>query len=97
MEAGDSRAVFKNVDVDMRQYKKLKMFLHAESLRTPSGDFPVGETDPVQDNKMVAFIRFGNDFTNNFYQIEMPLKITPQTASSANDIWPAENEMDLRF
>ncbi|WP_395058461.1 cell surface protein SprA, partial [Flavobacterium sp.] len=96
LEAGDSRAVFKNVDVDMRQYKKLKMFLHAESLRMPSAEFPVGEGNPVQDNKMVAFIRFGNDFTNNFYQIEMPLKITSQTATSATDIWPAENEIDLQ-
>lgn len=96
LEAGDSRAVFKNVDVDMRQYKKLKMFLHAESLRTPSSEYPNGETAPIVDKEMVAFIRFGNDFTNNFYQIEMPLKITSQLASLATDIWPAENEIDLQ-
>jgi cell surface protein SprA len=97
LQPGDSRAVFKNVDVDMRQYKKLKMFLHAESLRaTKLPEYPNGEDNPVQDNKMVAFIRFGNDFTNNFYQIEMPLKITSQTGSSATDIWPDENEIDLQ-
>ena len=28
----DSRAIFKAVDLDMRQYSKLRMFLHAESL-----------------------------------------------------------------
>ena len=30
LEKQDSRAVFKNINVDMRQYKKLKMFIHAE-------------------------------------------------------------------
>ncbi len=84
---GDSRATFKNVDVDMRQYKKLKMFVHAEGLK--------GDTDMVADSEMHAFIRFGNDFSENYYQIEIPLKITAQTARSAEDIWPEENEIDL--
>ena len=94
LEPEDSRAVFKNVSIDMRQFKKLKMFLHAESLP--------GEI-PLQDNQMVGFIRFGNDFTQNFYQIEIPLKVTvPSSASnsdcrplSAEVVWPEENEMDL--
>ncbi len=90
LEGGDARAVFKNVDVDMRQYKKLKMFLHAEALPIPP------ETVPLQDNQMVAFIRFGNDFSQNFYQIEIPLKVTSQTATSAEAIWPFENEIDLK-
>ena len=29
----DSRGIFKGVDVDLRQYKKLKMYLHAESIQ----------------------------------------------------------------
>ncbi|MDI1306838.1 MAG: cell surface protein SprA, partial [bacterium] len=59
LEPEDSRAVFKNVSIDMRQFKKLKMFLHAESLPNESA---------LRDNQMVGFIRFGNDFTQNFYQ-----------------------------
>lgn len=89
LELGDARAVFKNINVDMRQFKKLRMFLHAESLPTPA------EPNPLQDDEMVAFIRFGNDFTQNFYQIEMPLKVTAQTATSAEDIWPVDNEINL--
>lgn len=89
LEPNDSRAVFKNVNIDMRQFKKMRMFLHAEALPMP------GESDPVQDDEMVAFIRFGNDFTQNFYQIEMPLKISAQTARSAEDVWPTENEIVL--
>ena len=94
LEPLDSRAVFKNVSVDMRQFKKLKMFLHAESLP--------GEI-ALNDNQMVGFIRFGNDFTQNFYQIEIPLKVTlPSSATGSNcaslspeTVWPAENEIDL--
>ena len=94
LEPLDSRAVFKNVSVDMRQFKKLKMFLHAESLP--------GEI-ALSDDQMIGFIRFGNDFTQNFYQIEIPLKVTlPSSATgsncgslSAETVWPAENEIDL--
>ena len=75
LEPEDSRAVFKNVSVDMRQFKKLKMFLHAESLP--------GEI-ALRDNQMVGFIRFGNDFTQNFYQIEIPLKVTIPSATSSS-------------
>ena len=90
LEPGDSRAVFKNVNVDMRQYNKLKMFLHAESLPLNASG-----TIPLDNYQMVAFIRFGNDFTNNFYQVEIPLKVTAEGATIDTDIWPEENEIDL--
>jgi len=96
LEPGDSRAVFKNVSVDMRQYKKIKMFLHAEALPSPTvPNFP--EANALEDDQMVAFIRFGNDFTQNFYQIEIPLKVTPQMNASASPeaVWPEANEIDL--
>ncbi|WP_281637277.1 cell surface protein SprA [Flavobacterium marginilacus] len=89
LEPNDSRAVYKNISIDMRQYKKLKMFLHAESL-----------TDEIAlaDNQMVGFIRLGNDFTENFYQIEIPLKVTKPSKCaplSAEVVWPDENQIDL--
>jgi cell surface protein SprA len=90
LEIDDARAVFKNVSVDMRQFKKLKMFLHAESLK--------GQI-PLEDNQMVGFIRFGNDFTQNFYQIEIPLKVTKTTDGNCKytpeEVWPEANEIDL--
>ena len=88
LEITDARGVFKNVSVDMRQFKKLKMFLHAEAL---SNDPAVG----LQDNEMIGFIRFGNDFTENFYEVEIPLEVTAAGASTAEAIWPAANEIDL--
>ncbi len=88
LEATDARGVFKNVSVDMRQFKKLKMFIHAEA-------YPGDPSIPLQDNEMVAFIRFGNDFTDNFYQVEVPLKVTASGATSAYDIWPEANNLTI--
>ncbi|MCK6607268.1 MAG: cell surface protein SprA [Flavobacterium sp.] len=85
LENNDARAVFKNVNVDMRQFKKLRMFLHAEAVQ--NGD--------LDDDELIAFIRFGNDFTDNFYQVEMPLKVTPHGASTPEEVWPLENEIEL--
>ncbi|MBS7787218.1 cell surface protein SprA [Flavobacterium sp. CYK-55] len=87
LEAGDSRGVFKNINVDMRQFKKLKMFIHSEA-------YP-NDSSPLQDNEMVAFIRFGNDFTENFYQVEVPLKVTQPGATSAEAIWPEANDLSI--
>lgn len=85
----DSRAVFKNVSVDMRQYKKLKMFLHAEQLP---------DENTLEDDEMIGFIRFGNDFTQNYYQVEIPLKVTRSGGScsiSPDQVWLDENNIDL--
>ena len=94
LETGDARGVFKNVSVDMRQFNKLKMFIHAESLPNEIA---------IRDNQMIGFIRIGNDFTQNFYQIEIPLKVTlPSSSTNSNCaplspevVWPEENEIDL--
>ncbi|KIM09770.1 MAG: SprA protein [Sulfurovum sp. FS06-10] len=94
LEIEDSRAVFKNVNVDMRQFKKLRMFLHAEALPVP-GISPPDPDPALEDDELVAFIRFGNDFTENFYQVEMPLKLSQYNNQSAENIWPEENEITL--
>lgn len=85
LEAEDSRGVFKNINIDMRQYKSLKMFLHAEAF---NNNF-------IADNELVGFIRIGTDFNANYYQIEIPLAITPAGASAPERIWPGINEINL--
>jgi cell surface protein SprA len=86
LEAQDSRAVFKNINVDMRQFKKIKMFIHAED----------GEVSSFQQGDLVAFIRLGNDFTENFYQLEIPLrKSSGAIGSSEIEVWPEYNELNI--
>ena len=87
LEPADSRAIFKNVSIDMRQYNNLNMFLHAESL--PDAGVP------LENNEMVAYIRFGNDLTENFYQVEIPLEVTANGASTADLIWPENNNISV--
>jgi len=85
LESQDSRAVFKNINVDMRQFKKLRMFIHAEE----------GTTTGLADGDAVGFIRMGNDFTQNYYQIEVPLQVTVGASSDPATVWPEVNEINL--
>ena len=96
----DARGVFKPVNLDMRQYKKLRMFLHAESL---SNQEPLpGEGNREEfDRRMVAFIRLGTDYQDNYYQIEIPLKPTAFQEGTTNrytaeEVWqPASNSIEV--
>ena len=83
LEPKDGRAVYKNISVDMRQYKRLRMFMHAEE----------GPIPGLGDGDLVGFIRMGNDFTQNYYQIEIPLQVSIGTSRS--EVWPEVNEIDL--
>lgn len=89
-----SKTVFKNMNLDLRRYKTLKMFIHANSV---DGEIP------VDDNEVVAFIRVGSDFKDNYYQYEIPLKITaPGDYDNNNEndqrlVWPDSNELLLRM
>jgi cell surface protein SprA len=65
---GDARAAYKNTELDMRQYKKIRMEAHAEALP--------GEV--LEDNELVAFIRMGSDYQDNYYEYEVPLELTPR-------------------
>ncbi len=82
----DSRGVFKNLNLDLRQYKKLSMFIHAESVQ--------GQT-PLRNGDLNAVVRVGNDFLNNFYEIKYPLVITPFGSTVDNVIWPDSNNLDF--
>ncbi|GMT45831.1 MAG: cell surface protein SprA [bacterium] len=88
LKDGDARGAYKNTNFDFRQYKKIKMYVHAEK-RLANED--------LKDGDLTVFIRLGSDFTQNYYEYEMPLKFTPWYTSSAdpNAIWPEQNRMVL--
>jgi len=83
---GDARAVFKEVGVDMRQFSKVRMFIHAESQVNQA---------PLKDGDVHAVIRIGSDFTNNYYEYQVPLKISPKGSGQNTDVWPEKNNVDL--
>ncbi len=88
LQDGDARAAYKTTDFDFRRYKKLNMFIHAEEAYA---------NKPLQDGDLHFFIRLGTDFTENYYEYEIPLKLTPWYTTDENDIWPSENEINLEL
>lgn len=87
----EARGVFKNTTLDMRRYKKLKLFVHAQD---PTGRDPF---DGLIDPKTKFFIRFGSDATDNYYEYESTLKLTKKSATAPMEIWPMENEVDFEI
>ncbi|MCX6256148.1 MAG: cell surface protein SprA [Bacteroidia bacterium] len=91
LEDGDARAAFRNVNLDIRQYRKLRMEVHAEAM--------IGQ--PLQNDELTAFIRIGSDYKGNFYEYEIPLKLTPPGRYDNNsdveraEVWPVENSFDI--
>ncbi len=90
LEEQDARGVYKFYNLDMRQYKNLRMFMHAEPLVADG-------TDGLNNDNIVGFVRMGTDLNSNFYQIELGLEPTPFGVSQVDReaIWPAVNELNL--
>ena len=88
LQDGDARAIYKNVSFDLFNYGRMKMFLSAY------GD------QNLHDDNLRAFIRLGTDFDQNYYEIELPLKITDPRDENVRQriteyIWPEANQLDL--
>ncbi|MEJ7586234.1 MAG: cell surface protein SprA [Ferruginibacter sp.] len=93
---GDARGVqqtFANRDV--RQYGNLSMFIHAENnVKTPNN---------IRDRDLNAVIRIGTDFVSNYYEIKIPLYMTPiqginldANSDAYNDtLWRAINSLNV--
>ena len=88
---GNAKAVFKESNFDLINYGRIKMFIHAEP----------NDGDILSDDEISAFLRFGSDYENNYYEIELPLKITRPSLLNQNGsniaraIWPEENEINV--
>lgn len=87
LQDGDARAVFKNQGVDIRAYKRLRMFVHIEGT----------DPDSLKAGDINAFIRLGNDYVNNYYEYEIPLTPSQFFNNDPENIWPVQNELDVTF
>ena len=91
----ESKAVYKNCNYDMRQYKHLQMYVHANALAEN-----ITETT---DGDCSVFIRLGTDHKSNYYEYEVPLRLTPEgyydtySAKGCLAVWPSENMVDINF
>ena len=94
MSSGESKAVYKNFTLDIRQYKRIQMFTHANALEQNATN--------LKDNELAVFIRLGSDYKNNYYEYEIPLKLTEPrnnynrySTSDRRQVWPEENMLDV--
>ncbi|MCK9482329.1 MAG: cell surface protein SprA [Bacteroidia bacterium] len=80
----DARGAYKTMNLDIRNYKYLKMYVHAEG-----ADLKQGE--------MTAFIRLGTDVIGNYYEYEIPLTPSELFNYADNNIWPQANNIELEL
>ena len=89
----EAKAVYKNTTLDLRQYKRLEMFVHANAFDQ--------NTTNLTDNQLAVFIRLGSDYRSNYYEYEIPLKLTAPgvysrfSVEDARTVWPEENMLDI--
>lgn len=89
----EAKAVYKNTTLDLRQYKRIEMFVHANAFEQ--------NTTNLADNQLAVFIRLGSDYRSNYYEYEIPLKLTAPgvygrfSLEDARAVWPEENMLDI--
>jgi cell surface protein SprA len=90
---GDARAAYKNTELDIRQYRKIRMEAHAEALTE----------EVLENNELVTFIRLGTDYKDNYYEYEVPLELTPpgrydnDSESDRRIVWPSSNQFEVNL
>ncbi len=94
LEAGDARGVYRNTQQDLRNYKRMQMWVHAESL--------IDDLTSLRSGDLSVFIRLGTDVKNNYYEYEVPLQLTPHGHYNDNPtdrakVWPLANYLDFNL
>ena len=94
LSKGESKGVYRNTTLDLRQYKHMQMFVHANHV--------IDDVTNLQDDQLAVFVRLGSDYKNNYYEYLIPLKLTPDRNDynkyNVNDcraVWPAANMLDV--
>ncbi len=94
LKQADARGIIKELFLDLRRYKTLRMFSHLEN-----SDFSI---DP-NDGDLSLFIRLGSDYQNNYYEYEIPLTYSRDNSlprgsrAYKEELWRIENELELKL
>jgi cell surface protein SprA len=86
LKDGYGQAAFRTTFNDFRSYRRMEMFIHAESS---------AQDATLKDKDINAFIRIGSDNQDNYYEYSIPLKITSPGTSDPSAIWPDQNRMEV--
>lgn len=95
LNAGDARGVYRNTSLDLRNYKRLQMWVHAEAL--------IDNVTHLRNGEMSVFVRLGSDVKNNYYEYEIPLSLTEPgkyntyLSSDRYEVWPESNYLNFEL
>ena len=93
LQPGDARGVYKNTQLDLRIYRRLQMWVHAEAL--------IDNLTNLKNGDISLFIRLGSDVKNNYYEYEIPLTLTApgvynnRSSADRNKVWPQQNYLNI--
>ncbi len=87
LEEDKAQIAYKNLPLNVNNYERLKMFVHAEAV----------DIDNISDGEVSLFIRMGTDYSENYYEYEIPLEMTSWGETEPRNIWPLNNEVDIEF
>ncbi|MDE5875016.1 MAG: cell surface protein SprA, partial [Muribaculaceae bacterium] len=95
LQPGDARGAYKNTQLDLRIYRRMQMWVHAEAL--------VDDPTNLRNGDLSLFVRIGSDVKNNYYEYEIPLELTPPgtynnyNSADRKRVWPLSNYLDVAF
>ncbi|MDE6144257.1 MAG: cell surface protein SprA, partial [Muribaculaceae bacterium] len=95
LQPGDARGAYKNTQLDLRIYRRMQMWVHAEA--------NIDDPTNLKNGDLAIFVRLGSDVKNNYYEYEIPLELTPE--GSYNNfqtldrqiVWPISNFLNVPF
>ncbi len=80
-------------EIDLRVFERMEMFVHAEVCRTDSLKI---EDERLENNDISTFIRVGKDFSEHYYEYEIPMTLSDSIDATGSDrIWPTTNKFNF--
>ena len=93
LSSNEAKCIYKNATYDLRQYRRMQMFVHANALEH--------DVTNLGDDQLAVFVRLGSDYKSNYYEYEVPLKLTAPgiydkySSRDCMTVWPEENMVDI--
>ncbi|MDE6542483.1 MAG: cell surface protein SprA [Muribaculaceae bacterium] len=95
LDSSEARAVYRSTQLDLRNYNRLQMWVHAEAL--------IDDATNLGNGELALVLRLGSDVKNNYYEYEIPLTLTRpgkynnSVPGDREEVWPRENYLDLKL
>lgn len=95
LQPGDARGAYKNTQLDLRIYRRMQMWVHAEA--------NIDDPTNLKNGDLAIFVRLGSDVKNNYYEYEIPLELTPEgtydnfQTLDRQVVWPISNFLNVPF